>query len=271
MKIHFLGTGEAVPNIKRQNTCLFFQEGDDHILVDGHAHVSALLKADGFDYTQIEHVFITHYHIDHISGLLNLFEHIFVTNYLRSPENIRRTKTLNLYGNAKALEMARSLLRLFGHYDGDSSYFPVVSHELPMTDHEFMIGKLKINTFPAKHGHTTVNGPTEMPVLGLAVTGKNGKKAIYSADTMPNQPVYDMAEAGDILIHECNSVTKLETPVHTSLHQLKQIMPSLKVDKLYLVHLPYISDEDETALEQSLNEEFDGRMVICKDRQIISF
>lgn len=263
MRIHILGSSEAVPHAKRKNTCLYFEDGPNHLLVDGHALVSVSLSAKKIDYTQIEHVFLTHKHMDHVLGFLNLLEHIYLTTHYKSPVDMRKGKPINIYGNADVLGRAKELMRIFGHLDGGSVTFPRIFHELPMQAHDFTIGKMKIYSFPTNHGDTHV--------LGLAVQVQDDRKVVYSVDTIPHQPIYDLLQENDILIHECNNLEKPEVPVHTTLPQLKNLLPSIKAKHVYLVHLPEMDDAKEADLHAQLDASCHGRMSFCHDGQTITF
>lgn len=71
MKLTMLGTGNAIVT-ECYNTCLVMQEEDQYFLVDGGGGSTLLrqLKYAGIDWKNIRNIFVTHKHLDHITGIL---------------------------------------------------------------------------------------------------------------------------------------------------------------------------------------------------------
>jgi len=71
MKITMLGTGHAVVT-SCYNTCYVMEDGERRLLVDGGGGISLLrqLKAAGIRWNTIHEIFVTHRHLDHITGIL---------------------------------------------------------------------------------------------------------------------------------------------------------------------------------------------------------
>ena len=71
MKLTILGTGNAIVT-ECYNTCFVMQEEDQYFLVDGGGGSTLLrqLKYAGIDWKNIRNIFVTHKHLDHITGML---------------------------------------------------------------------------------------------------------------------------------------------------------------------------------------------------------
>ena len=71
MKIHVLGTGNAGVT-ECYNTCFSIENNGEHFLVDcgGGNQIHTQLKKAKIEYKDINHVFVSHTHIDHILGIL---------------------------------------------------------------------------------------------------------------------------------------------------------------------------------------------------------
>lgn len=71
MKLTILGTGNAIVT-ECYNTCFVMQEEDQYFLVDGGGGSTLLrqLKYAGIDWKNIRNIFVTHKHLDHITGIL---------------------------------------------------------------------------------------------------------------------------------------------------------------------------------------------------------
>ena len=69
MKLVILGSGTCVPSIDRGAPANFLQIGDIRALIDcGPGTLRQLVKAN-LDYRDIDMVFVSHFHVDHISDL----------------------------------------------------------------------------------------------------------------------------------------------------------------------------------------------------------
>ena len=71
MKLIMLGTGHATVT-KMYNGCFVLNEGDEYFLVDGgggNTILSQLEKAS-IDWKEIQTIFVTHKHLDHLMGIL---------------------------------------------------------------------------------------------------------------------------------------------------------------------------------------------------------
>ena len=77
MQITMLGTGHAVVT-ECYNTCFVLSEGPDLFLVDGGGGSAILrqLKYAGFDWRTIHEIFVTHKHVDHLTGIIWLIRMI---------------------------------------------------------------------------------------------------------------------------------------------------------------------------------------------------
>ena len=74
MKITVLGSSHGVPERDRFCTSIMVEAGGKRYLVDGGAPVASLLIQRGMTPCDIEAVFVTHTHGDHINGLLEMID-----------------------------------------------------------------------------------------------------------------------------------------------------------------------------------------------------
>lgn len=261
MKCHLLGTGGSVNGVGRHNSSLFI-EGNSaahSILVDVNGVCVQRLTAAGIAFEAIEHVFLTHEHIDHIAALPNLVHQMWVKGCLYNPQ-ARRTRPLNIYANAPTLTAVRALLAAVKLPD-HPHMFSFAYHEQSPDGGTLAAGDVAVSYFPVNHGPT--------PCSGLAVDGPR-RRLVYSADTEPVAAIYDRLRAGDILIHDCNKIDVARSPEHTAWAEIEALLPALPADvTTYLVHLPPLAEEAEKAFAAMLAEKHGGRVVVGTDGLVI--
>ena len=91
MLLKILGSGTCVISLKRSSPANYLKIGEKEILVDCGPGTLTQLEKAGVSYKDIDMVFITHYHIDHISDLDAL---IWVYKW----EGLNRNKDLIVVG-----------------------------------------------------------------------------------------------------------------------------------------------------------------------------
>ena len=71
MKLTMLGTGNALVT-ECYNTCFVLEENGEYFMVDGGGGNGVLrqLKSAGLDWKAMRHIFVTHKHLDHITGVM---------------------------------------------------------------------------------------------------------------------------------------------------------------------------------------------------------
>jgi ribonuclease Z len=101
MRITLLGTGTPIPEPNRQGSALLVEEGDVKLLFDAGRGVTTQLAKIGIEPQQIDLVFITHHHHDHICSLGEFL--------LASWHNGRETP-LDVYGPPGTADIVDALL-----------------------------------------------------------------------------------------------------------------------------------------------------------------
>ena len=72
MKITFLGTSHGVPAADRFCTSIMLESGENVYLLDAGAPVINLMLKMGIDLKSLKAAFVSHSHMDHLSGLADL-------------------------------------------------------------------------------------------------------------------------------------------------------------------------------------------------------
>src|SRR5205085_2762214 len=89
MKLTILGSGTVVPDGARNSVGYFIEAGDVRLMMDCGAGTVHALARYGCDWERLTHVYISHFHVDHVGELASLF---FAFNYgLRSERSVPLT------------------------------------------------------------------------------------------------------------------------------------------------------------------------------------
>lgn len=66
MRIRLLGTGTPAPSLRRQSSGYLFDLGDEVVVMDHGPGAHHRLLEAGYKATDVSHLFLTHYHYDHV-------------------------------------------------------------------------------------------------------------------------------------------------------------------------------------------------------------
>lgn len=144
LDICLLGCGGMMPLSHRALTALMVRCCGSTVLIDCGEGTQVSVRETGWGFKNIDHILLTHYHGDHVSGLPGL---------LLTIGNAERTETLHIYGPKGLNRIVSGLLLIAPELP-----FPIELHEISGNFEErFTVGPLQMRAFRADHG---------MPCLG---------------------------------------------------------------------------------------------------------
>ncbi len=244
MRIVFLGTSGAVSSANRDNTSLLI----DNILVDCPGNVFGKLQKIGCDPVQmVDHIILTHRHIDHIYGLPSFLEMIRLSG---------RKKTLCLYVLREYLDHIERVISLF---DLSQEKLGFLFQIVPVGERQQVIrtDSIVVECFPVCHS---------VGNIGLRICSHD-TLAVYTSDTQPCETVVDFAKGATVLIHEATCSELLTGPKegHSTVEDAARIAQQAGAKMLCLVHLGNELDGQEETILRSARRHFSGEILVPSD------
>lgn len=252
LELLFLGTGSAftVSTNNYQSNMLLRLNGKS-LLFDAGSDVRRALCEQGLSYKDINHIYISHLHSDHIGGL----EWLALTSHF-DPSTVK-----------PELYLSHSLVHdLWEHCI--SGGLRTIQSQITTLDYFFNVHSIAKNRgfdwqgiyFTLVQTVHVVSGYELMPCYGL-IFEYQGKKIFITSDSQycPNQLHYAYEEA-DVIYHDCET-TSFNSGVHANYAELRTIPDKYK-RKMWLYHY---NDGDLPDAEK------DGFLGFVKKGQVFKF
>ncbi len=257
----FLGTGAAIPSVKRHHPAILFHYGPDYFLFDCGEGTQLQLEKVKVSPMKISKIFITHWHADHFAGLLPLIETLHLS---------KRKKPLEIYGPEASrfvdalIELSywgigfevipincgnRNIERIF-ETDSYEIFSIKVKHSIPAVGYCFkekdhwniVLKKAKKYGLEGKKlkeikekGKLKYKG--KIIKLSDIAKRKRGRKIVYSGDTEVCKRLFGFSKGADLLIHDGTFVEPFPKRPHSSAVEIAKLAKKYKIKKLILTHL----------------------------------
>lgn len=224
MEIMFLGTGSAF-TLKGFNSNLIIKENDKNFLVDAGTDIRFSLAAAGMSYKDIDTIYITHQHGDHIGGL----EYIAFCSYFDpTKEKIKLICNEVLLEELWETSLKGGLTSIQAKHMKLEDYFDVRPIQ---KNGRFSWEGIVFRTVQSVH---VIDEYSIMSTYGLMFEYKE-KKIYITGDTQfnPNQ-IIDFYKEADVIIQDCETALYM-SKVHAHYNELKTLPKKIK-KKMYLWH-----------------------------------
>jgi ribonuclease Z len=262
----FLGTAGSMPTAQRAPAALLVRRGGERLLFDCAEGTQRQLLRSSVGLVELEEIFVTHFHADHILGLPGLFK----TFSLRGRERL-----LEVYGPRGLVDLLGSLKRVVGKLSYEVRVIELepgdvlerdgyrlatfgVSHGVPALGWSLIeatrpgrfdveaADALGVPSGPARgalqqgESVTSLDGRTVIPdqVLGPP---RPGRKIVITGDTAPSETIVEAAWGADVLVTEATFAEeereRAEETRHQTAAQAAGIAQRANVGLLALTHL----------------------------------
>ena len=282
MKLTFAGVGSAFCGPEQWQTNAFFTTvGGRHLLVDCGGDARFSLQEQGVALGDIDSVYITHQHADHIGGMEWLG---FCTFFNRDPAGNRRVPRPALHANRGVMASLweHSLCGGMDSIEGRVTHLTDYFECYPLDDNEhFHWGDstgggipefAPVQTVHIMAGYKIVHSyglmidcKPELSRSPIDDPPKIPQRIFFTGDTQycPYQ-IRNFYEKADIIFQDCETVQACKSGVHAHYEDLKMLPDDVKA-KMWLMHYQLsVPNLDELA-------EHDGFAGFVKKGQVFDF
>jgi len=277
LKLTLLGTGTPRPSVERNCTANLLQIGTTNILFDAGRGVTTQLVKSGLHPRDIDYIFITHHHFDHIGNLGDL---------LMAAWNDGRAEPTYIFGPDGTEAIVDHLLN--GIYRRDILFrlkeSKFLAHSMPDIRDLVKVQDISaqgghqtedwnVRSEQVEHGHALGMTHEEWPCFGYRIEAE-GKVLAISGDTVDCDGVRALATGADLLVQCCylaeaeiDTLDKrvLSDHVLASATQANRIAKAAHAKKMILTHLAPKNDAMLAAVLAEAEDGLVGQVVVGAD------
>ncbi|MBC8059990.1 MAG: MBL fold metallo-hydrolase [Clostridiaceae bacterium] len=263
--INILGTGSAMVT-KCYNTCFTLSNGEEHFLVDtgGGNTILANLEKLNINMDKVHHVFISHKHNDHITGIIWIIRAV-----AQQITDGKYDGNLEIYchkANIEAINTVTSLLleNKFTKYIGDRIIFCEIYDRCKISILDWEVEFFDIRS-------------TKCLQFGFNTLLSKGEKITFLGDEPYREELFEFASNADYLFHEAfclysqRDIFKPYEKHHATVKEACENAAKLKVKNLIMYHTEdrNLTDRKKLYTEEGM-EFFNGNILVPDDLEIIN-
>ncbi|HIH39195.1 TPA: ribonuclease Z [Candidatus Woesearchaeota archaeon] len=266
MELTILGTSSMVPTKERNPLSVFLSYKGDGILFDCAEGTQRQMDMAGISRVKVKKILISHWHGDHVAGLIGLFQTI--GNQAENPKielfgpkgtkkfinNLLNSCAFDVKVDLKVKELNPKKVDKFLETDDYELYCTKLEHSVPCLGFSFVekdrrnidVSFLRKNKIKEGPYLENLKEGKDITYEGKKIKAKDatysvrGKKISYVIDTVFTQNAVKLAKNADLLICEAtymnNLSEKAEKNRHMTAQEAGQIASQAEVKQLVLTH-----------------------------------
>lgn len=252
MKLTILGSGTYQPELERHGSAYLIQTASKNICFDfGRGAIEQLLKV-GVHVNQIDALFITHWHPDHVSDLLSLI-HITIAGPADHGLWPIRKKPLKIFGPVETKERL-DYLRKSSFLDSFDLEGKIEIKEI--TEDIIGLNDIKVYSYPTIH-----NPETKCLCYRLE---SEGKIFAYSGDTVESDGLAKAIKNADLAIIEAAWPDEVKPKTHFTGSRAGKFAAENGVKKLIITHMAPLYMQKYNP-KKDAEKYFKGEVVVARD------
>ena len=222
MKLVVLGSGTSIPHARRAASGYWLETDSGTILLDIGADTPHRLAQEELDWPNLDAIWISHFHLDHLGGLAPF---LFGTRH--ASEVRLRTRPLSIYGPSGFVNILEAINES-NNYRLLRQPFPVELKEVGRGDEFELLPGINGLAFATPHTKES---------LAIRLTDKRGSVLVYTSDTGPSAELEGFAAGADLLLTECSFPRNKPEKTHLELADAMRLAHKAQPKILLLSHL----------------------------------
>lgn len=248
MEVIVVGSGTGAPSLRRAAPAICIDVGHHKILLDcGAGTLRQLLKA-GISGDQIDAIFLSHFHPDHVGDLVPF---LFATKYSLG---YRRARPFTMLVHDRFALLYEAMKSAFGDWVVPPLDLMRMEKLEAGTERLIFRGELRLRVSSVPHTPES---------LAVRIDGADGRSVVYSGDTDYSDSLVELARGVDLFICECSCPEGMKVEGHLTPSLAGQMAARTGCKRLMLTHLYPVCDDSN--LIEACRRCYSGEVIIAED------
>ena len=228
MILTVLGSGTSIPHPKRSSSGYWLETSGGTVLLDCSAPAIRRILEEGLDWTELDAVWISHFHLDHCGGLAP-----FLAGIKHADEMKKRTSPLKIFGPP-------GLERLI-HGFNDVNNYKLLEQPFPLE----VIEIESLEKFEIVKGVEAVamSTPHTQESHAIHLRDSDDSTLVYTSDSGFTETLASFAGMADLLVIEASYPKDKPKLKHMELAETMFIIRKAKPKRAVLTHLYPVWDD----------------------------
>ncbi len=248
MKLTILGSGTSVPHSHRATPGHFLETSNGTVALDFGADTPHRMAQENLDWPNLDAIWISHFHLDHIGGLTP-----FLFGIKWAPQTQNRTKPLRIFGPNGLGEIVKAVNESNDYRLFEQPFAIEMVEVSPDTEFEILPG-ITANTLSTPHTEES---------LALRLKDEDSKLFVYTSDTGFSDDLAPFARDAALLLMECSFRRNKPIQKHLELADAMRVAHDCAPEKLVLTHL--YPEWDDVDLASEAHGLWPGETIEAKD------
>ena len=259
IRVTLLGTGDPRPVMEHFGPSVLVEVADEKFIFDAGRGALQRLTQLGISFDQIDGVFFTHLHSDHVIG----FPDLWLTGWLIS----RRERPLRVFGPVGTRQMLEHLTHAYSFDIAIRIADDGVAESGSQFGFEWSHGNISVLAFDVDHR------PIE-PALGYRIDFA-GRSVALSGDTRYSENLIEHAAGVDLIVHEVVGMTEEFMAArpgservyehHTNAREAGEVFSRVGPELAVYSHLALYEEYDADRLLSDTRQTYEGRVIVGED------